>query len=971
MSRLRTFEARSIYGLALMALTNYACASVRETPAAIPQGGRAVAISVEPGTDSRMLVASETGGLFVTDDGGSTWAHVDGLPSAAVSDVAQVDTVALATTRDDFLTEPNGGIWRSTDRGRTWSKPPGSVPLSGPRCPDHSSAHGISANRTSTRILVGTDCGVAMSDNEGATWFHTVVDAQAPITNDRLQNRVWSVLSLPGPRVYAAGANGIAVSFDGGGNWMRSVQSPGGQNGVIHAFAVSPLNRDHVFVVGTDGNETNVLFMSTDAGRTWSRLRGGDVGWQRPGWVRTALSGDGSSGAFDLYFGAGRRTFRSRIAGASSPTAGPFVQVAADHSDPSDIAIGSDGRTPLLLATDGGVHRFDQVDGRWELTGAGPAGGYDALQVTEMAGQIVTGAQPHVDLYFATQDNSIWASADGGATWPRSVCCEGFHLRTPRRADADGVDAVTGGRCSGTCSNFKADSHLEHPSAWNDAPDGDSNDSDGQGQPFLIQGRTYIQFTVNDDAQPKERHLMLTTDFGTTWVDRGMVPFDLVGRPLIGIGPTQGPVLYNAIRRAGQNADGSPRLGLVRIGNLLGPNALAIDDADSGIESLGTFPTMFAWYRTFGVDPTNPDRLLAPDIGDGVMKSSLDGGMTWNPESELTDLVTSGSTYRFHLGKGFTLVSSIAWDPDNSCHVLVGTRQNGVLRSTDGGRTWKRIRGSERITDLSSFFFQSSKIVRATSYGRGLWRMRLMPVLTSCEPLRGTARPVAPVPGPEIWDSNGIRTPFQGPGKGPICPRCSYLLVYWGEITSIAVGRSGVIENVGISGGFVRRVGESGKTEALPQVTVDNGPRSTGASRLLESVFRQGYPVRGLVLEEGRIREVITSRRDLEPPVAAAPFLRLGPLDRVAGDAVFFTGETLRVEGSGFAPGEPLVWSVDGRPADRLKVGDDGRFHVDVPIDAPPGVYEVLAEQRTSTAVRVARELFRVVPNDQEARDDE
>ena len=41
------------------------------------------------------------------------------------------------------------------------------------------------------------------------------------------------------------------------------------------------------------------------------------------------------------------------------------------------------------------------------------------------------GRPDHTDLYFSTQDNSLWASSDGGATWPpgREFCCEGFFFQ--------------------------------------------------------------------------------------------------------------------------------------------------------------------------------------------------------------------------------------------------------------------------------------------------------------------------------------------------------------------------------------------------------------------------------------------------------------------------------------------------------------------------------------------------------------
>ena len=43
------------------------------TPPRVTYGGRAVAIAVRSDSDKRIVVASETGGLFRTFDGGKSW----------------------------------------------------------------------------------------------------------------------------------------------------------------------------------------------------------------------------------------------------------------------------------------------------------------------------------------------------------------------------------------------------------------------------------------------------------------------------------------------------------------------------------------------------------------------------------------------------------------------------------------------------------------------------------------------------------------------------------------------------------------------------------------------------------------------------------------------------------------------------------------------------------------------------------
>lgn len=71
---------------------------------------------------------------------------------------------------------------------------------------------------------------------------------------------------------------------------------------------------------------------------------------------------------------------------------------------------------------------------------------------------------------------------------------------------------------------------------------------------------------------------------------------------------------------------------------------------------------------TILVDPADPNRLVAPDMQNGVVASS-DGGTTWKPLG----------------GPGGAM--SVAWDPTNTQR-LVAIGMGGGTLTTDGGRTW-------------------------------------------------------------------------------------------------------------------------------------------------------------------------------------------------------------------------------------------------------------------------------------------
>jgi hypothetical protein len=95
--------------------------------------------------------------------------------------------------------------------------------------------------------------------------------------------------------------------------------------------------------------------------------------------------------------------------------------------------------------------------------------------------------------------------------------------------------------------------------------------------------------------------------------------------------------------------------------------------------------------------------LLAHDIFSGT-KASRDGGVNWFALPALDAAVTDTGKYRVPMNFA-PFVTTIAREPTNSCHILVGTMQNGVIRSADGGLTWAQVPGSKRATIVTSFFF--------------------------------------------------------------------------------------------------------------------------------------------------------------------------------------------------------------------------------------------------------------------------
>lgn len=936
------------------------CDAVKQYQPNVPQGGRAVTVAVHPTASQEMYVASETGGLFVTANSGSNWQHISALPNFGVNDVAYAPlspNIAIATAGSDFKVKENGLIWRTQDGGKTWTQPPGSLPQASARCKTRPNAYATAFEPASSKVYVGTDCGLAVSPDSGIIWTYIVVDPSVPINGDQSQDQVMDVLPQSGGRISVITASGLYLSTSGGSSWTKSTTFPGFQ-GSSHSLAASPYNPGHLFFAGGWFQ----LFSSTDGGMTWSNLGAPGPPWpNRPPFVKIAKAPSGGANQFVAYWGNGVDLFRLTFTdSASGPIAsGQWAQLNYDHTDPADLGFDATGQ-PLLLASDGGVHKTPDGGASWTLTGAGP-GGYNALQMTEVTGEALS-SPAHLDLYYGTQDNWVWASGDGGVTWPANRLWEGFYLRT-ERTSTDGSDSkVTGVTCSG-CGNFLSDPVLANQTGWPNPPN-------NAGNPFLLPTPgNYIQNSVDHTVNPPVNTFMLSKDTGAHWSPSFVILPAVAGIPAIS-GSGSDPTVYHAVQRPGATPNGLPRYGLVKATNIYSATPTVSDADGKGFGSLGIFPTMFAWYMVYGVDPNNPDNLIIADVETDEMKISHDGGQHWHVNHELTDLVTESGTYDFRESY-FPIVHSIAFDPNDSCQVYVGTAQTGIFRSTDGGHHWRAIKDTKQIGNLSSFYFPPSGPILVSTYGRGLWQLVLNRRHRSCQGFHfGPLQEAVPT---IVDPSTGARVPFKDFGNPEICPACQFIIVANGAITEISLDGLEV-KQIGISGGSVYQL-DSSKHEIPLQIpnTYTTAAGRFGGNAVLSAVQKEKVPIRGLIVEGKTLKGIITSQAQLPFKPSRVPYARAFSEDVTGGIAKTVPGGRVTIEGDGFAPDlngkNPLQVFLAGESvADNVKVDADGRFRVQIEVKKMPGDYEVVIEQRDGNRLSQHKTFIKVVTADKRNR---
>ena len=212
-------------------------------------------------------------GVFKTTDAGRTWTkvlYVDTLTGATdlVMDPRAPNILYAATyqrLRKAYGFNgggPGSAIYKSLDAGATWSKLENGIPAG------DKGRIGLAISQSNPRVLIATveqpgTGGTFRTEDGGATWKRMSATNPRPMyyskpTIDPRNDR----------RVYLPGVT-IARSEDGGATFRVEPSSPTYDVGIKddhHVILVDPNNSDHLYAAGDGG-----LHESFDMGKTWIR----------------------------------------------------------------------------------------------------------------------------------------------------------------------------------------------------------------------------------------------------------------------------------------------------------------------------------------------------------------------------------------------------------------------------------------------------------------------------------------------------------------------------------------------------------------------------------------------------------------------------------------------------------------------------------------------------------------------------
>ncbi|HEY6927567.1 MAG TPA: hypothetical protein VI653_29090 [Steroidobacteraceae bacterium] len=436
------------------------------------------AIGIAPSDPSIIYVGSGEGlhrpdlsvgdGIYRSSDAGRTWSHLGLRDAQQVADLAidprDPDRVFVAVLGHPYGPNPERGIYRSQDGGKSWQQvlfkdqdTGGSAVVIDPTRPQV-----VYAALWQDRLgpwedknqFQGTGGGLFKSSDGGNTWRKLSQGfpqntSQVNVTICASQpERLYAVVGTPEPGEYSSAAGlGVFRSDDGGESWTRITADPrpalrigGGDLPVLRA---DPKNPDVVYSTGI------VTMKSSDGGHTWQPLRGAPGGddyqnlWINPskpdilalvgdqGAVISLNGGSSWSSWFNqptaqLYHVSTSPTFPYLVCGGQQESGSVCISSRGNDGSVTNrdwhpvgaIEYGSVAPDPLdsdLIYGAGrtNVSRFHRSTGLVEDVTPLPIKGTDD-RVDRTEPLMFSPTDPHT-LYYAA--NRLYRTRDGGMSW--------------------------------------------------------------------------------------------------------------------------------------------------------------------------------------------------------------------------------------------------------------------------------------------------------------------------------------------------------------------------------------------------------------------------------------------------------------------------------------------------------------------------------------------------------------------------
>jgi photosystem II stability/assembly factor-like uncharacterized protein len=604
--------------------------------------GRVVSVAVNPHNKNQYYAGVASGGVWRTDNDGTTWVPVfdhEGSYSigTVVLDPKHPNVVWVGTGENNSQRSVSygDGVYRSEDSGKTWKH-------MGLKKSEHI-ARILIDPRDSNVIYVasqgplwgpGGDRGLYKSTDGGKTWNAILTVSEntgvTDVVMDPSNPDVLFAATYQRRRHFFTLINGgpeaaIHKSLDGGKTWNKlSGGLPSLEMGRI-GLAISPVNTNIVYAIIEAGEKKGGIYRSMDSGANWEKRNDYNFG---PMYYGTLFADPKRE---DRMYATG---FLMQVSDDGGKTVRP-IPAAHVHVDNHVLWVDPDDGNHMLLGNDGGLYTTRDGGASWRFMANLPTG-----QFYDVA---VDNSKPFYFIYGGTQDNyslggpsrtrdiagivnQDWFVTQGGDGFrslvdpedPTTVYAEAQHGSIVR------FDRTTGERFGIQPQEGKG----EMPERWN------------WDTPFIISPHSHTRIYMAGN------HVFRSDDRGNSWK---MISPDLS-------------------RQLNRDA-------ILVMGKIWGP--------DSVNKSVST-----AFYGNVSVLAESPKKegLLFAGTDDGLIQVTEDGGAHWQRVDNIPGVPTNAYVTR--------IVPS-HFD-DQVVYATIENHQNSdfkpyVVRSTDRGKTWTSI----------------------------------------------------------------------------------------------------------------------------------------------------------------------------------------------------------------------------------------------------------------------------------------
>lgn len=687
------------------------------------RGGRAATVAGVPGQPQLFYMGATGGGVWKTENGGSTWKNIsDGffggsIGAVAVSD-SNPDVIYVGQGEETVRGNVSSGfegLWKSTDGGETWTNIGLKDAMHVGRIRIHPDNPDVLWVAVMGDLFKSSETrGVYKSTDGGANWKRVLyanpdagsVDISLDPNNpDMMFASTWRVRRTPYSLTSGGEGSALWRSKDGGETWENIMDKrgmPKGPIGII-GVSISPVNSNTIYAI-IEANKGGV-YKSTDGGESW-RNTNSDRALRQRAWYYSRIYADTQEEDKVYVMNVGYHT--------STDGGKTFKRRGAPHGDHHDLWIAPEDNQRLVIADDGGAQVSYDGGDNWSTY---------MNQPTAQFYRVTTDNAFPYRIYGAQQDNSTvrinhrsFNYAITESDWEATAGGESAHIAP----NPDNPDIVYGGSYGGYLTRVDHSKGINRNiNAWPDNPMGHG----AEDYKFRFQWNFPIFFSPHNSNKlyTTSNHVHVSYDEGGSWE---VISPDLTRAEPDKLGKSGGPITYDdtsveyyaTIFAA---VESPYEKDLIWAGS---DDGLIHVTKDGGDNWENVTPTDFPKYLM--INSIDPDPFVKGGaylagtqykLGDyqPYLYKTKDYGQTWTK-------ITSGIPNDY-----FTRV--LRADPEMQGLLYAGT-ERGMFVSFDDGESWTAFQMNLPIVPITDLAIKENNLIAATQ-GRSFWLIDDLTVL--------------------------------------------------------------------------------------------------------------------------------------------------------------------------------------------------------------------------------------------------